>query len=387
MAILKSGKPLRISIHHSAVRYNTGDLAELKQRASAHDRWHEPNTILWGLTTPGEHGFPYIRYHYMISAQGHLLQVQDDKYVLYANGDGTGPNSFNRTAINIVFEGNFSEQHPTDAMMRTAVKLIRDIEARYNIDPPVRGHKEISSSGTGCPGSHLGTSQSGWLKQLIANVNDSNFPPPEDWRDEAIRLPEKTKFVFNKDSALFEIDTGKRVSEFKKGQEVEVDWQYKNYLLTAWSYDRKIKNGFKTSDLDPFKEPKPPQEPEPCPNCEDLLRDISDLEDGNRALRNELRGSEKREETLRENILELNNIVADIQEQMGSLEGELEETRKERDEIQEKYDALHVNYNRIENEKSGWMEKYEDLKRECAKESPLKLLFNKLSELIKRLGR
>lgn len=150
----------------------------------------------------------------------------------------------------------------------------------------------------------------------------------------------------------------------------------------------------------PAPEPPPPPPPPTDPTIElkerivtlkkeisGLRTALSDSQDRNTMLEGLIKAQEKREETLRENILELNNIIADIQEQMGGLEGELEETRKERDEIQEKYDALYVNYNRIENEKSDWMEKYEDLKRECAKESPLKLLFNKLSELIKRLGR
>jgi len=153
------------------------NLAELKQRASAHNNYHRANTEIWNNTTPGEFGYKWIRYHYMISAQGHLLQVQDDKYVLYANGDGTGANSFNMTAIHVMFEGNFSEQQPTDAMMRTAVELIRSIEKKYKIDPPVRGHKEVSQTGTGCPGNNLGTSKSGWLKQLITNINDKNYPP------------------------------------------------------------------------------------------------------------------------------------------------------------------------------------------------------------------
>jgi len=182
MGIIR-GNPKNVSIHHSAVAFSTGNLTELKARAASHNNHHKANSELWKNTTNGEYGYKWIRYHYMISNDGSLIQVQDTKYALYANGDGgqSVPNSFNMTAVNIMFEGNYETQKPTEAMMRTAVQLIRDIEKRFNIDPRVRAHKELSSTATACAGKNIGTSQSGWLKQLIANVNDKNYsttPPP-----------------------------------------------------------------------------------------------------------------------------------------------------------------------------------------------------------------
>ena len=295
MAIIR-GNPRNISIHHSAVQPPATNMTMLKQRAAAHNNYHRANSEAWNNTTPGEYGYRWLRYHYMIAQDGSVLQTQHHKYALYANTDGVGVNSFNYNAINIMFEGNYQIASPTEPMMLAAVKLIREIQKQYNINPMVRGHKELSSQPTACPGSKLGTSKSGWIQQLIANVNDKNYPAPVDWRTDAVRLPDKTTYQTNKDTALFEIDTGKRVSEFKKGTKIDIEYEYKGYLITGWSYDRKIKNGFKQADLDRYV-PAPPTPVDPCAterkqiealekeiasykNIEDgLLREIEDLKE------------------------------------------------------------------------------------------------------------
>lgn len=174
MAIIRQGNPKNIAIHHSAVNPPAQNLAELKVRATSHDNFHKTKSIQWNNTTLGEYGYKYIRYHYMIAQDGAILQVQDEKYALYHSGDGT-KGAFNYYGIAIMFEGNYDIAQPTEAMMKSAVKLIRKFEKRYKVDPKVRGHKEISSSPTACPGGNLGTSKSGWIKQLITNVNDPNY--------------------------------------------------------------------------------------------------------------------------------------------------------------------------------------------------------------------
>ncbi len=350
MAIVR-GNPQNVSIHHSAVRFGTGTMAELKQRAAAHDRHHAANSIAWNNVTSGEYGFKNIRYHYMISHDGSVLQVQHEKYALYANGDGTGANSFNRTAVNIMFEGNFSEQQPTEAMMLSAVNLIRGIQSRYKINPRVRGHKELSSTGTACPGSNLGTSKGGWVRQLINNINDPNYPKPKDWRDEAVALKELT-WELTKDSALVDIDTGARVKEFKKGEKIEVAYEYKGYLITKWSYDRQIKNGVKKEDLKVWVEPKPeppPPEPEkPVEGC--------DCEIVIGGLRKDLKGAKAEIAALKEDMKFAN----------------------------EQYGTLKIQYNTARNDLLEWQEKYSILQ----KESEVKFidkLKDKLGGLIERL--
>lgn len=262
MAIIRNGNPRNIAIHHSAVNPPAMNLSELKARANSHNNYHKTKSIGWNNTTPGEYGYPYIRYHYMIAQDGSVLQVQHEKYVLYHSGDGS-TGQFNYWGIAIMLEGNYETAQPTDAMMKSLVLLIRDIEKRYNIDPMVRGHKEISAT-TSCPGVNIGTSKSGWLKNVIINVNDKSYPQPVDWTTETIKLPQTTEYELIRDTALFDIDTGARVKEFKKGDRLDFDYQYKTFLLTAWSFDRKIKNGFRLEDLTMYIEPtpEPPTEPE-----------------------------------------------------------------------------------------------------------------------------
>jgi len=261
MAIIRNGNPRNIAIHHSAVNPPAMNLSELKARANSHNNYHKTKSIGWNNTTPGEFGYPYIRYHYMIAQDGSVLQVQHEKYVLYHSGDGS-TGQFNYWGIAIMLEGNYETAQPTDAMMKSLELLIRDIEKRYNIDPMVRGHKEISAT-TSCPGVNIGTSKSGWLKNVINNVNDKSYPQPIDWTTEAIKLPQTTEYELIRDTALFNIDTGERVKEFKKGDRLDLDYQYKSFLLTAWSFERKIKNGFRLEDLTVYTVPLPDPTPEP----------------------------------------------------------------------------------------------------------------------------
>ena len=261
MAIIRNGNPKNIAIHHSAVNPPAMNITELKARATSHNNYHRTKSEGWNNTTPGELGYKWIRYHYMIAQDGSVLQVQDEKYVLYHSSDGaTG--QFNYWGIAIMLEGNYETAQPTDAMMKSLVLLIRDIEKRYNIDPMVRGHKEISAT-TSCPGVNIGTSKSGWLKNVINNVNDKSYPQPIDWTTETIKLPQTTECELIRDTALFNIDTGERVKEFKKGDRLDLDYQYKSFLLTAWSFERKIKNGFRLEDLTVYTAPLPDPTPEP----------------------------------------------------------------------------------------------------------------------------
>lgn len=178
MAILKTGKMIGVCIHHSAVKPGAENKSELKKRASSYNTTHSKKSWAAEIKTKGEFGYPYIEYHYMIAKDGYLLQVQDEKYVLYHAGDVfRGASSFNLHGIAIMLDGNYEKETPTDAQMLTLVKLIRDIQARYKIDALVRGHKETSQTATSCPGKNIGISSSGWLKKVIKNVNDKNYPP------------------------------------------------------------------------------------------------------------------------------------------------------------------------------------------------------------------
>jgi hypothetical protein len=122
-----------------------------------------------------------------MATNGDILKVTDEKYVKYHAGDNFREElSFNLHGIAMCLTGNYENDVPTDAQMKALVLFIRDVQDRYKIDALVRGHKETASpdAPTACPGKNLGTSKSGWLKQVITNTNDPNYPqepvmPPE----------------------------------------------------------------------------------------------------------------------------------------------------------------------------------------------------------------
>lgn len=177
MAILKSGQEIGVCIHHSVYK-PAKNITELKAQATLFNGWHKSKS--WAETTKTPGTYPYISYHYLMATDGSILKVTDEKYVKYHAGDNfRGGGSFNLHGTAICLTGNYQTDKPTDAQMKSLVAFIRDYQKRYNIDAYVRGHKETSKDPTACPGKNIGTSTSGWLKQVIANVNNPAYPPVE----------------------------------------------------------------------------------------------------------------------------------------------------------------------------------------------------------------
>ena len=177
MAILKQGTTIGVAVHHSVYK-PANNLAELKVQAGLFDSWHKSKSWAEDIKTGGEYGYQYVEYHYLMATDGSILQIQDEKYVLYHSGDNfRGNASFNLHGIAICLTGNYENDVPNDAQMKALVLFIRDVQKRYKIDAMVRGHKETSQTATACPGKNIGTSKDGWLKQVITNVNDATYPP------------------------------------------------------------------------------------------------------------------------------------------------------------------------------------------------------------------
>lgn len=177
MAILKVGKEIGVCVHHSVYK-PANNLAELKAQAKLFDGWHKTKSWAEITKTPSE--YPYISYHYLMATDGSMLQVTDEKYVKYHAGDNFRKElSFNLHGTAVCLTGNYQNDVPTDAQMKALVAFIRDYQKRYKIDAFIRGHKETSESATACPGTNIGTSKAGWLKQVIANVNNPAYPPEE----------------------------------------------------------------------------------------------------------------------------------------------------------------------------------------------------------------
>jgi hypothetical protein len=166
-------------------------------------------------------------------------------------------------------------------------------------------------------------------------------PVPVDWRTEAKKLDKTTEYETSKDTALFEIDTGKIVKEFKKGERLNIDYEYKGYFLTAWSFDRSIKNGFKVSDMKLYVEPipEPIPDPDPIPEPPQPPSEI---------------------DTLKAHILDLEEEIKGLRESLVASSGLKEELKASYDRNEE----LERDNIRIEEEKKDFQIKYDELKRE-----------------------
>ena len=175
MGILRKNGLLGVCVHHSVYK-PANNLADLKTQAGLFNSWHKSKS--WAEDTKTPSAYPYISYHYLMATDGSMLNVTDEKYVKYHAGDNfRGDLSFNLHGIAVCLTGNYENDKPTDAQMKALVLFIRDVEKRYDINARIRGHKETSQTATACPGKNLGTSTSGWLKSVITNVNDKNYPP------------------------------------------------------------------------------------------------------------------------------------------------------------------------------------------------------------------
>ena len=92
-------------------------------------------------------------------------------------------------------------------------------------------------------------------------------PVPQEWKD-----IEPTKYTTNKETYLYNIDTGAQIKKYNKCEEVEIVQVAKvgdkEYGRTLYSKEKNISNGFLMADLDIVK-PEPTPEPKPEPTPED----------------------------------------------------------------------------------------------------------------------
>lgn len=195
MARIREGNPNRICLHHSATTGVPADLTALKKRLASYEVYHSQKTWAETIKTPGEHGYNYIEYHIAIAGNGHEIRLQNDKYVLYHAGDNAnGASSFNLHGIAVLIDGNYMTDKPNDKQLEAFARIIARFEKQYKVDVLVRGHKEVSISPTSCPGTNLGDSKQGFLKQAIdrANIIIKNNLPTNPIQEDIV-IPQPTE--------------------------------------------------------------------------------------------------------------------------------------------------------------------------------------------------
>ena len=119
----------RIVIHHSAgaATATPEDFA----------RWHIQ-----------DHNWPGIGYHYYIGTDGKIQQTNSLNTVSYHAGYEA-----NLKGIAIVLPGNFNNEMPTDAQLKSMKNIIQILKLRFGKNLIVEGHKDEQN--TSCPGTNL----------------------------------------------------------------------------------------------------------------------------------------------------------------------------------------------------------------------------------------
>ncbi len=163
------------TVHHAAVKPGAKNLEELKRRAASYDRTARSKP--WATATGKEKGYEWNAYHWMISRDGAVLQVQLTKYMRHHAGDNARRSeSHNLWGNAILLDGDFRFETPTEAQMQAASQIIYEWERDHKISTTVRAHGETSIKGTSCAGQNVGKStQAGSnLRHIIKLVNEKH---------------------------------------------------------------------------------------------------------------------------------------------------------------------------------------------------------------------
>lgn len=176
----------------------------------------------------------------------------------------------------------------SDETFETLVKLVADIAKRNGLGklsinpdadyPTLSGHKDWYGASTVCPGPYLYPK----LQELCDKANAINYPATKaelSWRE----IKPYVVYVAAKNPTyLYDFNhthagNCKPVKEFKAGEEITIAGRVTNktigrtYLLTEYSWTKKITNGFYEGDLGVKPEPTPEPTPEPGPDADETV--------------------------------------------------------------------------------------------------------------------
>ena len=198
----------------------------------------------------------------------------NDKITMLVNPDDVAwaSQSGNPTTVSIEFDPRLNAEG-----YKKGGWLIWQLEQRYNKKLALYPHNYWFA--TECPGTlsitRLRDEANKWAS------GGYNPPPPPAPAPPAVNLSwEKfsapVDYVVNKDTSLWNFNATKwgevkAVKAFKKGDLITIAGKAHNnalnadYLLTAYSFDARITNGFNKVDLDVYVKPTPPPAPAPTP--------------------------------------------------------------------------------------------------------------------------
>ncbi|OZC03648.1 peptidoglycan recognition protein family protein [Rubricoccus marinus] len=139
--------PDAITIHHTATYQNADRTPEAKIQALQRFSLSS-DTLDDGRPKKAWADVPY---HYYIASDGTILEGRDVRL----EGD-TNTNYDLHGQIQIVVEGNFMEEQPTERQVASTMNLVRALAARYDIPRNrLEGHGDRATGQTQCPGDAL----------------------------------------------------------------------------------------------------------------------------------------------------------------------------------------------------------------------------------------
>ncbi len=129
-------RPTRLTLHHTAVRLSSASLAP------EHLRRHQDNHRAQGWSD--------IAYHYAVDIAGNVYELRHPSIPgdTYTDYDTTGH-------LQVVCEGNFEVQQPTDALLTAVAGLFAGLSLTHGVAPESLGSHRDFVPTTACPGGGL----------------------------------------------------------------------------------------------------------------------------------------------------------------------------------------------------------------------------------------
>lgn len=137
--------PDRITIHHTAGRQRPE--LSLEEKLGALQRFSQSESPLADGRV--KKPWPDVPYHFYVDVHGRVAEARD---TAYAGDTNTGYDPAGHLLI--VLEGNFEEERPTKAQLRSLRRLVLHLAAERGI-PASRIGKHNDYADTACPGDHL----------------------------------------------------------------------------------------------------------------------------------------------------------------------------------------------------------------------------------------
>lgn len=126
----------RLTLHHTAVRLPSSALAPSRLRG--HQRYHR------------DQGWIDIAYHYAVDLAGNVYELRDPDVPgdTFTDYDTNGH-------LQVVCEGDFQAQEPTDAMVDGLAGLLAALARRHGLSPATLDTHRTYAPSTTCPGDRL----------------------------------------------------------------------------------------------------------------------------------------------------------------------------------------------------------------------------------------